>query len=119
MLKIRRVASGKFGTLGVLWYGFLPWCLTLEPANPIPAGRYGLSVYNSPKNGFPVYLLRDVPGYSYIEIHPGNTAADTEGCILVGKSIEQWGDMVLAIIDSRKQFDKLMGLPRQDEIEIS
>lgn len=109
IVKLRRVASGKFGTLGVLWVGGLPWCLTLEPQNPIPTGQYSLSRYASPKNGFDVWLLSGVPNYSYIEIHPGNTAADTAGCILVGQGIDNW-DGNLAVINSRIVFNKLMGM---------
>ena len=118
MLKLTRVGSGNFGTLGVLWYGGIPWGLTLEPKNPIPTGTYQLSVYHSPKNGFDVYLLASVPGFDYIEIHPGNTYADTEGCILVGRGIDNWSGN-LAVIDSKLQFNKLMALPKQSEIKIS
>ncbi len=52
----------------------------------IPAGQYEATPYVSPSKGR-VFLLHDVPGRSMIEIHKGNTIADTEGCILVGMGL--------------------------------
>jgi len=70
-------------TSGILSTGEVS-CFTLEPARPIPEGAYRCSMYNSPRLMREVILLHDVPGYSMIEIHPGNSANDTEGCILLG-----------------------------------
>ena len=51
----------------------------------IPTGVYKLSWYASPKHGGQeVPLLHDVPGFNMVEIHTGNTEADTEGCLLFG-----------------------------------
>lgn len=52
----------------------------------IPAGRYGLTL--SMSNRFQKMLpeILTVPGFAGVRIHGGNTAADTEGCILVGRS---------------------------------
>ena len=67
-------------------------CYTLEDAvrpvkifgeTAIPAGTYPVVLYQSPKHGL-VPLLVGVPNYDHVEIHPGNDAADTEGCILPG-----------------------------------
>lgn len=49
----------------------------------IPTGAYLCTSYSSPKFR-DVYLVRDVPGRTAILFHAGNTAADTEGCILLG-----------------------------------
>jgi hypothetical protein len=79
-----------------------PVCFTLEDIvrdkkiwgkTAIPAGRYRIVMFNSPKftpryNTW-VPMLENVPNYSYVLIHRGNTHLDTEGCILVGMKHNQ------------------------------
>ena len=50
----------------------------------IPTGTYRLRVSASPKFKRELIEVLDVPGFSGIRIHRGNTAADSEGCILPG-----------------------------------
>lgn len=52
----------------------------------IPTGRYEIILANSPKFGKDTPLLLNVPGFSGILIHAGNTIADTSGCLLVGEN---------------------------------
>lgn len=67
-------------------------CYTLEPKKDqsqgkpycIPAGTYELILQLSPRFGMVTPHIQDVPGFSEIEIHPGNFFSDTEGCTLVG-----------------------------------
>lgn len=69
----------------------------------IPAGTYPLRVTWSPRFKAMLPHVDRVPGFSGIRIHAGNTAEDTEGCILVG--LRRDGDRVL---DSRVALDQLL-----------
>lgn len=78
------------------------WKIKNETA--IPAGRYRVVLTFSQRFQRVTPELLDVPGFTGIRIHPGNTAHDTSGCILVGttRSGEQ------AIGGSRAAFNDLM-----------
>lgn len=70
----------------------------------IPFGRYHVLITPSPRFKRDLPLLVDVPGFVGVRIHPGNTAADTEGCILVGTDKGPDGK---SITRSRQAFDNL------------
>lgn len=53
----------------------------------IPTGRYKIIVTPSQRFKTLLPLLLDVPGFTGVRIHAGNTAADTEGCIVVGQAV--------------------------------
>jgi hypothetical protein len=71
----------------------------------IPAGTYGVAITPSPRFKRMLPLLMAVPNFEGVRIHPGNTAADTEGCLLPGTRI--LGDTV---INSRVAFEALFAL---------
>lgn len=94
-----------FGTFqfGVLFVDGKFQFFTLENNDKkIPVGDYPISFYSSPKFGLTVPLL-NVPGHSFIEIHPANYPYELEGCIAVGVSKT---DELLS--ESRKAFFALM-----------
>lgn len=60
-------------------------CDTLENASTlIPTGTYPVRLTMSHRFGEVLPLLDHVIGRTGIRIHPGNTARDSSGCILVG-----------------------------------
>lgn len=108
---VRDVLTPAF-TLGRLSIDGTEECYTVEdcvregPKVPgetaIPAGRYKVIITHSPRFRRPLPLLLDVPGFTGVRIHPGNTVADTEGCILPGRIRTTDG-----VSESRLAFDAL------------
>ena len=76
----------------------------------IPQGRYKLTLVWSPKHACMVPLVNDVPGFSAIEIHWGNTDVDTEGCLLLGNHHNPGEDR---ITESNLAWDAFMLLLEQ------
>ena len=113
-LELYRYSSGNESTLGILYLihddntkEFL--CYTLEDEKRtikkpketrIPTGQYFIALrkeggYNNkyakrvPHLHEGMLHITGVPGFSWILIHCGNTDDDTDGCILVGDTVEQ------------------------------
>lgn len=95
----------------------------------IPTGTYKviLSYSNKFKNktwakkyGGLVPELVEVKGFSGVRIHPGNTAADSLGCLLIGENKIKGG-----VINSQKRYYELMdkylvpAWSRKEEITIT
>lgn len=103
---ILRYFSNATWTIGVMLFNDRAQCFTLEDAyrpdkikgqTRIPQGVYELGLkpigtskfdnrdWNKPPlRYYGMMQVLNVPGFSDILIHPGNTSEDTEGCLLVG-----------------------------------
>ena len=119
-LTLNRTTFTDTSTIGQLSIDGQPFCVTLElpvkdglPGSAIPEGTYPVVLAPSPKfmrSNDPWVLkfaqliphLYQIPDRTNILIHFGNTAEDTEGCILVGTAAE-----TNFIRNSREAFEKL------------
>ena len=131
-LILKRIAKRKTYTIGRLYIReqamdeYLPgtadkyFCDTLEPTwrdyqngaykvkgrSAIPEGRYAVVISWSPKLGAWLPILLGGPEFNKqwqgIRIHAGNTAKDTQGCILVGMN-----KLAGQVVDSRIWLHRL------------
>ena len=87
-------------TLEPTWRDYKNGAYKVKGRSAIPEGRYAVVISYSPKFKQWLPILLGGPEFNRkwqgIRIHAGNTAADTEGCILVGKNRE-----VGKVLDSR------------------
>ena len=63
---------------------------TAIPSTP-PGKPYRITLAHSIKFGLDTITVCDVPGFTYIRMHGGNTTADTEGCPLLGLALSDTG----------------------------
>ena len=95
-LSLKRIQLDPDVTIGQLSIDGVANCFVCEdtvrpPGAPkvwgqtaIPAGRYRVIITWSPHFNRMLPLLVNVPGFEGIRMHPGNKAADTDGCLLPG-----------------------------------
>lgn len=103
-LELKRDTLTPNSTIGTLSVNSVFECYTLERPHgdplEIPAGSYTITLWDSPKFGRLVPRLNSpaIADRDPIEIHYGNTAANSHGCILVGhdKSVDFIGNSRLA-----------------------
>lgn len=110
---IKRIFKGPDYTIGRLSIDGKYFCDTLEDTvrpvgvkipgrTAIPAGKYKIKLTESLRFKKLMPRLENVPGFTGVLIHSGNTTEDTEGCILVGKNDRQgW------VSNSKDTFNKL------------
>lgn len=109
-LELIRVSFSSIGEFGVLLKDGAPICLTFElpwkgnepQVSCIPTGKYVCKRVQSAHYG-ETFEVSEVPNRSLIRIHPGNTTADSRGCILVGDEFFQNG-----VLESREAFARFM-----------
>ena len=139
IIELKRIYTCQTYTIGHIYVNGQYVCDTIEDCDrlyfkkpqikgqtAIPCGRYEITqnvfsprfgnktFYKSLCGGYIPRLLQ-VPQFDGVLIHCGNTAADTEGCILVGMN-----KVVGKVVDSQKTFTRLMKeylLPARDRKE--
>ena len=117
-LRVQRIAKRESYTIGRLYIDGERFCDTLEDKvrdlskeekvkgqTAIPTGRYRVYLTYSPRFKRILPLLVDVPHFTGVRIHRGNTAKDTEGCILVGFNRE-----IGKVLDSAATEQRLMAV---------
>lgn len=117
-LTLNRIFLGSSATIGELLINDKHLCDTLEDRvrpegekvygkTAIPEGTYEVKLTHSPRFKKILPEILNVPNFSGIRIHTGNSSKDTEGCILVGTwdgEKEDW------VGNSKIAFDKLVSL---------
>ena len=104
LLQLKRQETIGNTLCGRLYVDGQSYCDTIENSvKAIPSGFYPVRITHSPHWGEILPLIDRVIGRTGIRIHPGNTAEDSEGCILVG----EYDSLLTRLLSSRKTFNAL------------
>jgi len=132
-LLLKRIALRSTYTIGRLYVVGVYFCDTLEDVvrdhnkdgdladagegkiygrTAIPYGRYLVKLVKSPRFGRMLPRLIHVTSFEGVLVHAGNSAQDTEGCILVGENRK-----VGMVVNSRYWEQRLVKLLQDKEKE--
>lgn len=120
-LTLKRIALRPTYTIGKLYIDDVYFCDTIEDTvrdlnkngkfdngekkvhskTAIPYGIYEIKWTYSPRFKKYTPQLMNVPSFEGIRIHAGNTSADTEGCLILGKNKQ-----VGKVLNSRATISK-------------
>lgn len=120
-LTLKRIALRSTYTIGKLYIDDAYFCDTLEDTvrdtnksgkfdngeqkikgkTAIPYGTYEIKWTYSPRFKKYTPQLMNVPSFEGIRVHAGNTSADTEGCLILGKNKQ-----VGKVLNSRATINK-------------
>lgn len=113
LIEVKRFEFKDTYTIGKMYIDNIYECYTLEDVvrkgikvngqTAIPTGTYNLIINHSNRFNRDLPLIENVPNFTGIRIHAGNTSQHTEGCILVGTT---WSGKDF-IGNSRVAFNKL------------
>jgi hypothetical protein len=134
-IELKRFYEGRKYTLGLFCIDGIFECFALEDTvrvpfvkvageTAIPEGTYKVILDMSQRFGKIMPHILDVPQFEGIRIHAGNTAKDTEGCILLGTSCERMdsddGDVGKSLIAFNAFFGKLQkAIENKEEVSIN
>jgi len=65
--------------------------------------------------------VKNVPNFDYVYIHVGNDPEDTDGCLLIGRTINLKGGVVGQSVDAYKEFFPLVmaALERNEQVSLT
>jgi len=117
LIEVKRFEFKDTHTVGKMYVDGVYECFTLEDAvrngtkvlgkTAIPIGTYKLIIDASTRFKQDMPHILDVPDFTGVRIHAGNTSADTDGCILLGSSWAGKNFIGNSKIAYKKFFDKL------------
>lgn len=135
-LKLKRIYKKEEYTIGKLYIDNVYFCDVVEDKDreltnkdplckitktkvygktAIPTGEYTVVLSYSNKFKKTLPEIKNVPGWSGVRIHSGNTAADSLGCLILGENKIKGG-----VINSRITVEKLMSKLRgQTKIKLA